>query len=144
MTFASLSHRSEPEKLRTWVSPYAARRGCGTRLVTPYPSKRLRLRVRVVWSMASVSSSCLRFAQSCDRRENTGLSDPETARPQGIVVELRHHAGDQRVADTGRQAPPVLSSRQCGDLSTHGRHPTSDSRARQAIACRYIIFHVPD
>ncbi len=30
-------------------------------------------------------------------------------------------------------------SRQVGDLSTHGHHPTIDSRAGQAITCRYII-----
>src|SRR6267142_4417950 len=83
-----------------------------------------------------------RLAQACDRRKNTELGHPETARPQAIVVELRHHAGDhaERVADTGRQASPVLSSRQPGDLSTHGRHPISDTRARQAITCTYIVF----
>src|SRR2546425_1563805 len=36
--------------------------GCGTRSITPSRSRRLRLRVSVVWSMASMSSSCLRFA----------------------------------------------------------------------------------
>ena len=52
----------------------------------------------------------VRLAQVRDGRENTELRHPETARPQDIVIELRHRATDhsQRGADTGRQAAAAL------------------------------------
>src|SRR6266849_798690 len=82
-----------------------------------------------------------RLAQARDRRKNTELSHAETARPQAIVVELRHHAGDHAkcVADTGRQPSAALSGRQYGVSSTHGRHPISDGHRSKALTCRYII-----
>jgi hypothetical protein len=46
----------------------------------------------------------IRLILARDGRENAELSDAEAARPQGVVVELRHRAGDhaERVADTAR------------------------------------------
>src|SRR5439155_18714541 len=66
----------------------------------------------------------------------------ETARPQDVVVELRHRAGDhaERVADTRRQSPTVLSGRQPWDSSSHGHHAISLGRAR-LIECRHIVIH---
>jgi len=68
----------------------------------------------------------VRLAYAPDGRENAELSYPQTARPQDVVVELRHRASDhpERVADTGRQPSEVLSSWQPDAVSSHGRHPT--------------------
>jgi len=70
---------------------------------------------------------------------NAELSYPQNARPQDVVVELRHRASDhpERVADTGRQPSEVLSSWQPDAVSSHGRHPTESPY----IICRYILMH---
>ena len=83
-----------------------------------------------------------RLTQACDRSQNTELRHPEAARPQAIVVELRHHAADhaERIADTRRQASPGLTGRQSGDLSTHGHDAISNARPRRVMTCTYIIF----
>jgi hypothetical protein len=46
----------------------------------------------------------IRLVLACDGRQNAELSRAEAARPQGVVVEPRHRAGDhtERVADTAR------------------------------------------
>src|SRR3989442_10864684 len=53
-------------------------------------------------------------AHAREGREDAELSHPETARPQDVVVELRHRASGhpQRVADTGVKAVqgPVVDS----------------------------------
>ena len=61
---AQSGHAVSKTRLPFNVSRIALMRpsGCGTRSITRSRSKRLRLRVRVVWSMASVSSSCFRCA----------------------------------------------------------------------------------
>ena len=46
----------------------------------------------------------IRLVLARDGRENAELSRAQAARPQGVVVELRHRAGDhaERVTDTAR------------------------------------------
>jgi len=59
--------------------------------------RRLRLRVSVVWSMASAASSCRRFASPLRAMaRDTELRHPEPARPEDIVVQLSDGTTDMR------------------------------------------------
>jgi hypothetical protein len=73
----------------------------------------------------------IRLVPACDGRQNAELSRAEAARPQGVVVELRHGAGDhaKRIADTARQPPRILPGRSV----SHRRHATTFYRVPASL-----------
>lgn len=76
----------------------------------------------------------VRLTHVGDGRENAELRNPEAARPQDIVIELRHRAADhsQRGADTGRQAVAALLKPHRGGSRSHTSHSSGQGRTKQA------------
>jgi hypothetical protein len=118
------------------------RSGCGTRSIRRSRSGRLRLRVSVVWSTASMHSGCLRVrpTQARDGRENAGLSH---RRPLGRRTSSSHLVTARLTMLSPLQTQgtaghgPARSSASC--LLRSWRHATRYAAGAQAIVCSYIL-----
>src|SRR5207247_6784862 len=105
--------------------------GCGTRSIRPSRSRRLRLRVSVVWSMASMDSSCLRFA-SPRRAMVARMLNWVTRRPLGRRTSSYSCVTARLTMRSVLQTHGDSRSRSCPFLGLLFMAPYYSSRRRRA------------